>query len=127
VVLRALRAKKNADRTIYNKHVSVFGFLSRAGIDTKTLVQKAPAFTEKAVEVYKADELKKFFASLTDRYHRIVFGVHLQASLRMQEDMHLQWHQIDFAAATLTVRERNEDGFEIKDRAGHENGHSPMG
>jgi integrase len=82
-----------------------------------TPVQKAPTFTEKAVEVYKADELKKFFASLTDPYHRIVFGVLLQTGLRMQEAMHLQWHQIDFAAATLTVRERNEDGFEIKDRA----------
>ena len=29
----------------------------------------------------------------------------------------MEWHQFDFKAGTLTVRERNEDGFEIKDRA----------
>ena len=113
----ALRAKKNSDRTIYNKHVSVFGFLSWAGVDTKKLTAKAPTFTEKAVEVYRADELKTFFASLSSPYHRIVFEVLLKTGLRMQEAMHLEWHQLDFKAGTLTVRERNEDGFEIKDRA----------
>src|ERR1039458_5814579 len=113
----ALRSKKNSDRTIYNKHVSVFGFLSWAGLDTKKLAAKAPTFTEKAVEVYKLDELKKFFASLTDPYHRIVFEVLLKTGLRMQEAMFLEWRQFDFKGGTLTVRERNEDGFEIKDRA----------
>ena len=113
----ALRGKKNSDRTIYNKHVSVFGFLTWAGVDTKRLAKGAPTFTEKAVEVYKTDEMKEFFASLTDPYHGIVFEVLLKTGLRMQEAMFLQWHQFDFKAGTLTVRERNEDGFEIKDRA----------
>jgi integrase len=112
----ALR-EKNAARTIYNKHVSVFGFLTWAGIDTKRLAQKAPSFTEKAVEVYRTDELTKLFASLTDPYHQIVFKVLLKTGLRMQEAMFLEWHQFDFKSGTLTVRERNEDGFEIKDRA----------
>jgi integrase len=113
----ALRAKKNSDRTIYNKHVSVFGFLKWCKLDTKHLAEKAPTFTEKAVEVYKTEDMKKFFASLADPYHRIVFEVLLKTGLRMQEAMFLQWHQFDFNAGTLTVRERNEDGFEIKDRA----------
>lgn len=113
----ALCAKKNADRTIYNKHVSVFGFLRWAGVDTKKLAERAPSFTEKAVEVYKADELKKFFASLAAPYHRMVFAVLLKTGLRMQEAMFLEWHQLDFSRGTLTVTERNEDGFEIKDRA----------
>jgi integrase len=113
----ALRAKKNADRTIYNKHVSVFGFLTWARVDTKKLAERAPSFTEKAVEVYKADELKRFFASLVAPYHRMVFAVLLKTGLRMQEAMFLEWHQLDFIRGTLTVTERNEDGFEIKDRA----------
>ncbi|MGB6691047.1 MAG: hypothetical protein WBE76_24705 [Terracidiphilus sp.] len=84
----ALRAKKNSDRTIYNKHVSVFGFLSWAGVDTKKLTAKAPTFTEKAVEVYRADELKTFVASLSNPYQRIVFEVLLKTGLRMREAMH---------------------------------------
>jgi integrase len=113
----ALRAKKNADRTIYNKHVSVFGFLTWARVDTKKLAERAPSFTEKAVEVYKADELKRFFTSLAAPYHRMVFAVLLKTGLRMQEAMFLEWHQLDFIRGTLTVTEGNEDGFEIKDRA----------
>jgi integrase len=112
----ALRTKKNSNRTIYNKHISVFGFLKWCGIDTKKLATKAPSFTEKAVEVYKADELKKFFASLTDLYHRIVFEVLLKSGLRMQEAMFLEWHQIDFKNRTITVQERSEEGFDVKDR-----------
>jgi integrase len=113
----ALRTKKNSDRTIYNKHVSVFGFLKWCKLDTKHLAVKAPTFTEKTVEVYTPEEMKKFFSSLTDPYHRIAFEVLLKTGLRMQEAMFLRWHQFDFKAGTLTVRERNEDGFEIKDRA----------
>ena len=115
----ALRGKEkgNSDRTIYNKHVSVFGFLKWADVDTKKLASKAPSFTEKAVEVYKQDEMKKFFSSLADPYHRIVFEVLLKTGLRMQEAMFLEWHQFDWQRGTLIVRERNEDGFEIKDRA----------
>jgi len=59
----ALRSK-NSDRTIYNKHVSIFGFLTWAGVDTKKLAKQAPSYTEKAVEVYRSEELKQFFASL---------------------------------------------------------------
>lgn len=113
----ALRGKKNSDRTIYNKHVSVFGFLKWAGVDTTKLAAKAPGFTEKEVEVYKLDEMKTFFKSLSDPYHRIVFEVLLKTGLRMQEAMFLQWHEFDFGARTLTVMERNEEGFTIKDGA----------
>lgn len=45
VILRwyaALRKKGNSNRTVYNKHVSVFGFLKWCGIDTKPLAAKAP-------------------------------------------------------------------------------------
>jgi len=91
--------------------------LKWADVDTKKLASKAPSFTEKAVEVYKQDEMKKFFSSLADPYHRIVLEVLLKTGLRMQEAMFLEWHQFDWQRGTLIVRERNEDGFEIKDRA----------
>ena len=34
----------------------------------------------------------------------------------MQEAMFLEWHNFNFDRATLTLRERNAEGFEIKDR-----------
>jgi integrase len=112
-----LRSNGNSARTIYNKHVSVFGFLSWIGVDTKKLAKKAPKFTEKEVEVYRPDELGTFFKSLNDPYHQIAFETLLKTGLRMQEAMFLRWEDFDFNAKTLTVRERNEDGFDVKDRA----------
>jgi integrase len=113
----ALRKKGNSNRTIYNKHVSVFGYLKWAGVDIKKLAAKAPTFTEKVVEIYRPEQMRKFFSSLKAPYHRVVFEVLLKTGLRMQEAMYLEWHQFDWQAGTLTVKERNEDGFEIKDRA----------
>jgi integrase len=113
----ALRTNKNSNRTIANKHQAVFAFLKWSGIDTKKLAARRPSFTEKAVEVYKADELKTFFASLKVPYHKIIFEVLLKTGMRMQEAMFLEWHQIDFKNGTITVKEHSEDGFDIKDRA----------
>jgi integrase len=121
IILRwyaALRKRGNSDRTINNKHISLFGFLRWAGVDTKKLASRAPKYTEKSVEVYSADELKVFFASLTDSYHRIVFETLLKTGMRMQEAMFLEWHDIDFARGTVAVSEKEDLGFVIKDRAG---------
>lgn len=113
----ALRKRGNSPRTVHNKHLSIFAFLRWTGIDTKKIIARAPEFTEKTVEVYRPEELKRFFDSLTDRYHRIVFQVLLKTGVRMQEGMHLTWDQFDFVRGTLKVRERDENGFIIKDKA----------
>ena len=112
-----MRKKGNTDRTIHNKHISLFGFLKWAGINTKSLVERAPKYTKKEVEIYEPKELKVFFDSLKQPYHRIVFEVLLKTGLRMQEAMFLEWHNFNFDRGTLTLRDRNADGFEIKDRA----------
>jgi integrase len=117
IVLRwyaALRKKGNSNRTLYNKHVLIFGFLASCGVTHLKI--KAPGYTEKEVEVYERDELKKFFASLTDPYHRIVFEVLLKTGLRMQEAMFLEWHNIDWKNRTLSVTAKNYLGFDVKDR-----------
>jgi integrase len=113
----ALREKGNSNRTIYNKHVSIMGWLKWCKVDTKKLAERAPDFTEKDVEVYDPAELKRLFDSLTDPYHRIVFEVLLKTGLRMQEAMFLRWPDFDFRHGTLKVTARNEDGFDVKDRA----------
>jgi len=113
----AMRKIGNEDRTIHNKHIVVFGFLRWAGVDTKPLAARAPRYTKKEVEIYEPGELKIFFDSLKRPYHRIVFEVLLKTGLRMQEAMFLEWHNFNFDRGTLTLRERNAEGFEIKDRA----------
>jgi integrase len=121
IILRwyaSLRKGGNSDRTINNKHVSLFGFLRWAGVDTKKLAARAPKYTEKSVEVYNTEQLKTFFASLSISYHQIVFNVLLKTGLRMREAMFLEWHDVDFTRGTVTVSEKDDLGFVIKDRAG---------
>jgi integrase len=113
----ALRKKGNSDRTINNKHTSLFGFLRWAGVDTKKLAERSPKYTEKAVEIYSKAELNAFFSSLSKPYHRIVFETLLKTGMRMQEAMFLEWHDIDFGRGTITVNDKDDLGFVIKDRA----------
>jgi integrase len=103
-----LRQKGNEDRTIYNKHVSVFGFLSWCGVETKPLALRPPDYTEKRVEVYQTEELRVFFESLSDPYHILVFELLLKTGLRMQEAMYLRWSNFDFERGTLTVKKQKD-------------------
>ena len=112
----ALRKQGNSPRTIANKHQSVFAFLRWLGIDTKKLAEKRPTFTEKVVEIYSRDEMTVFFGSLTDPYHRMVFEVLLKTGMRMQEAMFMRWTDIDLPQGVIRVKQRDEDGREIKDK-----------
>jgi hypothetical protein len=58
----ALCAKGNSNRTIYNKHITVFGFLKWAGVSTRELAERAPSYTEKQPEAYRRQEMRQFFA-----------------------------------------------------------------
>ncbi len=112
----ALRKQGNSPRTIANKHQSVFAFLRWCGIDVKNLAQKRPSYTEKVVEVYRRDEITAFFESLKTPWHRIVFEVLLKTGLRMQEAMFMRWTDINWHNGTIAVKQRDEDGREIKDK-----------
>jgi integrase len=115
-----LRKRGNQDRTIYNKHASLFGFFKWLGLDTKKLADRPPSYTEREVETFHADDLRTLFASCTP-YQRVVFETLLKTGLRMQEAMHLTWANVDFRRGMIYVREtmNNEQGGDvrIKDRA----------
>jgi integrase len=116
---RYLRKRGNQDRTIYNKHVSLFGWFKWLGLDVKKLADKPPAFTEKEVKTFDPEDLTTLFAACT-RYQFVVFETLLKTGLRMQEAMHLEWTNVDFRRKTIRVRERfDSDGHNvtIKDRA----------
>jgi integrase len=117
---RHLRKRGNQDRTIYNKHVSLFGWFKWMGLDTKKLATRPPSFTEKEVKTFDSEDLTTLFAACND-YQRVVFETLLKTGLRMQEAMHLEWTNVDFRSKTIKVRERldDDDGHtvRIKDRA----------
>jgi integrase len=110
-----LRERGNQDRTIYNKHRSLFGYLKWMGVDTHKLAERAPSYTERTVVVYHPDELKTLFDACTP-YQRLVLEVLLKTGLRMQEAMHLTWPDVDFRYRQIRVLERASLGKGIKDR-----------
>jgi len=115
-----LRAAGNADRTIYNKHMSLFAFFRWLKMDTKLLADTSPAYTEKEVETYHAEDLRILFESCSG-YNRVVLEFLLKTGLRMQEAMHIEWPNIDFRKKMVRVREMldGEQTYDvrIKDRA----------
>jgi integrase len=114
-----LRKMGNRDRTVYNKHVSVFGWFKWLGLDVKKLADGYPSFTEKEVVVYHKEDLTKLF-SICNPYQKIVFETLLKTGMRMQEAMHLEWPNVDFRSKTIRVREYLDDDspdVRIKDRA----------
>lgn len=115
-----LRDAGNQDRTVYNKHVSLFGFFKWLKLDVDGLAERPPSYTEKEVEIFHPEDLKILFKSSTP-YQKVVFETLLKTGLRMQEGMNLEWANVDFRSKRLRVRERF-DGDEandvrIKDRA----------
>jgi integrase len=115
-----LRKRGNQDRTIYNKHVSLFGLFKWLGLDTKKLAERPPSYTEKEVSVFHPEDLKTLFDSCSG-YQKVVFETLLKTGMRMQEAMHLEWTNVDFRTKKIRVRERLDDDTEndvrIKDRA----------
>jgi integrase len=116
---RALRKKGNKDRTIYNKHMSLFGFFKWLKLDTKALAEKPPDYTEREVQTYRGDEL----ADLLDHvegYQRVVWELFMKTGMRELEAVYLEWSNVDFLGKKIKVREtldNEEYSNTIKDRA----------
>jgi integrase len=117
---RSLRDRGNGDRTVYNKHVSLFGFLKWLGLDVKKLAERPPSYTEKEVEIYEPEDLKILFDAC-NQYQRVIFELLLKTGLRMQEAMNLEWVNVDFRRKIIKVREQLDTdtgtNVRIKDRA----------
>jgi integrase len=117
---RYLRRRGNVDRTIYNKHVSLFGFFKWLKMDVKKLAEKPPTYTERDVEEYDLEDLRVLFAAC-DEYQKVVFETLLKTGIRMQEGMHLEWTNVDFRRKVIRVRElldtESDIHARIKDRA----------
>jgi integrase len=119
----ALQDQGNSQRTIHNKHVSMFAFLKWCGVDTKALATKAPDYPKKSVKVYRKSEVEALLRAVADSpYRTLVLTLLWMTGLRMEEAMYLEWGdlQLDGASPKLSVFVKDDLGFRIKDRAERE-------
>jgi integrase/recombinase XerD len=102
-------------RTAGNKMLRVNQFLRSAlGVDAgKGLVTVRDAkFVEREPEVYTDDEIDEFLRACGP-FHSLVFNTLLMAGLRKQEMENLEWPDINFTNAVLSVRGKKT--FQPKD------------
>jgi integrase len=112
----ALRKKRNSQRTVFNKHRAVLGFLRWCGADVKALKISTPKFEKKVPRMYTDEQIAALLKAAPDGYFRLVLEVLRMTGLRDQEAVHLGWHQIDFKRKLILVRSSPEWGFRIKDK-----------
>jgi integrase len=112
---KALRKTRSA-RTVHNRNVLVKAFLTYCGVPKMIKDKKPPKFDKTLPEIYEAEELKAFFAFLSDPYHKLIFRVLLMTGLREQEAMYLEWPDISHSNKTLTIHSKPNLGFRIKDK-----------
>ncbi len=114
--IRSLRGRGLSDRTLYNRHSNVKAFLKFCELDVKKLAPAAPKYEKGLPEVYTGAEIKTFFDSLTQDYHKLLFTVLLQCGLREMEAVHLCWPDIKYSTRTLLVCSKPDLGFAVKDK-----------
>ena len=92
-------------------------FLLFCGVaQTIFLKRDAPKFDKTLPEIYDPAELKTFFASLESPYDLLVFDLLMRTGLREQEARYLEWEDISFPTASLTIHSKPSLGFRIKDK-----------
>jgi integrase len=95
--------------------MSVIAFLRFCGVDTKKLAPRAPKFEKTMPQIFEDADLRVFFASLKNPYHRLVFELLLKTGIRDQEAMHIEWTDVSTSAKTLHLRAKPKYGFSLKD------------
>ncbi|SRR5579884_1644420 len=116
--LAAMRKAGKSDRTISNRHGHLRSYLMYLGIDrnrVREITGPKPRYDEPLPEIFSPAELRKFFASLSEDYDKLLFDVLLSCGLREQELMHLEWSDIDPKQGTLKIQSKPRWQFEVKD------------
>lgn len=111
----SLRKRGSTARTVYNRHRNLLSFLRYCGVDISKM-GKVPKYEKTLPEIYSDEQLKRFFASLKEDRHKILFETLLSTGLREQEAMYLEWPDISLQTATLTIHSKPKYGFKIKDK-----------
>jgi integrase len=110
-----LRKQGLGDRTIYNRHMRLTGFLKFADVEYKKWKLRAPKYEKKLPDVYTDDQVASLMQACKRDYHRVLIQVLAKTGLRDQELMHLEWSDLDLKAGTLRVRGKAAYDWNIKD------------
>src|ERR1035438_7828618 len=62
----ALRKKRNSQRTVFNKHRAVLGFLRWCGADVKALKISTPKFEKKVPRMYTDEQIAALLKAASD-------------------------------------------------------------
>lgn len=80
----------------------------------KTTEFKSVLNRKPKIEVYSAEDLKKFFAACNERQF-VLFQLYYKCGLRNQELAHLEWTDVDLACRKITIRQKKmQDGHSKK-------------
>jgi integrase len=112
---RYLKKAKKSDRTIYNAHMRLTGFLKFARVDYKAWGLRAPRYEKKLPDMYSPGEIDRMLASCKRDYNKVLISILAKTGLRDQELMHLCWTDIDLAERILKVTGKPDYEWEIKD------------
>ncbi len=91
-----LKKHGRSDRTIYNAHERITGFLKFAGIDYKKWNLRAPRYERKLPIIYSPEQIKLLLGACKSAYHKMLINILLKTGLRDQELQHLCWPDISF-------------------------------
>lgn len=114
-----MRGRGLADRTVFNRHKNLRGFLIHLGFNGDALKklagEKPPRFEKKMPKIYEPEDLTAFFKALTSEYDKLLFKLLLMTGLREREAMHLEWQDISWSHLLLKVRSKPRYNHKIKD------------
>jgi integrase len=110
-----LRKHGRSDRTIYNKHERITGFLKFADVDHKKWHLRAPRYEKALPVIYTPEQMELLLGACKRLYHKLLILILVKTGLRDQELQHLCWSDISFAEKKLRVRGKPEYGWKIKD------------
>src|SRR6266496_1266129 len=110
-----LRKHGLSDRTVYNRHMRLTGFLKFSGVDYRSWNLRAPKYEKKLPDVYDTEEIESLLAACKREYNRLLILILWKTGLRDQELIHLWWSDISFNRRVLRVTGKPVYDWKIKD------------
>jgi integrase len=104
------RDEGSNQKTINGRIVTVLSAMRDAGSTIKVKKRAWPKTTDKAVEIYEPDQLKRFFAACDER-EKLIFQVFLLTGFRSREVSTLTWDDI---LSSHQIRVMAKPGFTPK-------------
>lgn len=110
-----LRDEGKAERTVYNAHMRLTGFLKFADVNYKAWSLAAPKYEKKLPDIYTQGQIDSLLAACKRDYNRVFIQLLVKTGLRDGEAQHLCWGDVSLPEKKLRVRSKPEYEWKIKD------------